>query len=108
MLERHRRGEAGLPLLGLLQAVGALPASERRKQELEREDLNSYKTLGHLLNDMEGVVVAGRMPGTARDIACATESTGLVQQGQNRYRRQVPETPGLAVVGMCFGGWMAL
>jgi len=36
------------------------------------------------------------------------QSTGLVQQGQNRYRRQVPETPGLAVVGMCFGGWMAL
>jgi hypothetical protein len=46
--------------------------------------------------------------GRGRVIACGMESTGLVQQGQNRYRRQVPETPGLAVVGMCFGGWMAL
>jgi hypothetical protein len=51
----------------------------RRKQELEREDLNRYKTLGRPINDMEGVVVAGRLAGTARDIACATESTGLVQ-----------------------------
>ena len=34
----------------------------RRKQELEREDLNRYKTLGRLLNDLEGVVVATRMP----------------------------------------------
>jgi len=32
MLERHRRGEAGLPLLELHQAVGALPPSVRRKQ----------------------------------------------------------------------------
>ena len=62
LLERHQRGEAGLPLLELLQAVGALPASVRRKQELEREDLNRYKTLGRLLNDLEGVVVATRMP----------------------------------------------
>ena len=62
MLERHQRGEAGLLLLELLQAVGALPASVRRKQELEREDLNRYKTLGRLLNDLEGVVVATRMP----------------------------------------------
>jgi hypothetical protein len=62
LLERHQRGEAGLPLLELLQAVGALPASVRRKQELEREDLNRYKTLGRLLNDLEGVVIATRMP----------------------------------------------
>ena len=62
LLERHQRGEAGLPLLELLQAIGALPASVRRKQELEREDLNRYKTLGRLLNDLEGVVVATRMP----------------------------------------------
>jgi hypothetical protein len=62
LLERHQRGEAGLPLLELLQAVGALPASVRRKQELEREDLNRYKSLGRLLNDLEGVVVATRMP----------------------------------------------
>jgi hypothetical protein len=62
MLERHQCGEAGLHLLELLQAVGALPASVRRKQELVREDLNRYKTLGRLLNDLEGVVVATRMP----------------------------------------------
>jgi len=63
MMERHRRGGAGLPLLELHQAVGALPPSVRRKQWLEREDLDRYKNLGRLLNDMEGVVVAGRMPG---------------------------------------------
>ena len=32
LLERHQRGEAGLPLLELLQAVGTLSASVRRKQ----------------------------------------------------------------------------
>ena len=63
MQERHQRGEAGLPLLELLQAVGALPASVRRKQELEREDLNRYKTMGRLLNDLEGVVVVTRLVG---------------------------------------------
>ena len=66
LLERHQRGEAGLPLLELLQAVGALPASVRRKQELEREDLNRYKSLGRLLNDLEGVVAATRMPADAQ------------------------------------------
>lgn len=41
MLERHQRGEAGLSLLELHQAVGALPASVRRKQELpDKQDLN--------------------------------------------------------------------
>lgn len=63
LLERHQRGEAGLPLLELLQAVGALPASVRRKQELEREDLNRYKTLGRLLNDLEGLVMAKKVSG---------------------------------------------
>jgi len=62
-MERHRRGGAGLPLLELHQAVEALPASVRRKQWLEREDLNPYKTLGRPINDMEGVVVAGRLAG---------------------------------------------
>jgi hypothetical protein len=32
MLEHHRRGEAGLPLLELHHDVGALPPSVRRKQ----------------------------------------------------------------------------
>ncbi len=41
MLERHQRGETGLPLLELLQAVGALPASVRCKQELpDKQDLD--------------------------------------------------------------------
>ena len=63
MLERHQRGAACLPLLELLQPVGAFPASVRRKRELKREHLNCYKALGHLLNDLEGVVGATRMPG---------------------------------------------
>jgi hypothetical protein len=40
-----------------------LPASVRRKQELEREDLNRYKTLGRLLNGLAGVVVTRRVEG---------------------------------------------
>ncbi|MFO0037319.1 MAG: hypothetical protein ACK522_00025, partial [Synechococcaceae cyanobacterium] len=58
LLERHQRGESGLPLLQLLQAVGALPATVKRKQELERLDLNRYKGLGRLLNNLKGIVVA--------------------------------------------------
>ena len=58
LLERHQRGESGLPLLQLLQAVGALPATVQRKQELERVDLNRYKGLGRLLNNLKGIVVA--------------------------------------------------
>ena len=59
LLERHQRGEAGLPLLQLLQAaVGAWPATMQRKQELERLDLNRYKGLGRLLNNLKGIVVA--------------------------------------------------
>ena len=60
LLERHERGEEGLPVLQLLQAVGALPATVRRKQELERDDLNRYRGLGRLLNDLQGLVVATR------------------------------------------------
>jgi len=58
LLERHQRGASGLPLLQLLQAVGALPATVQRKQELERVDLNRYKGLGRLLNNLKGIVVA--------------------------------------------------
>lgn len=47
-------------MLQLLQAVGALPATVRRKQELERDDLNRYRGLGRLLNDLQGLVVATR------------------------------------------------
>ena len=42
----------------LLPAVGALPATVQRKQELERLDLNRYKGLGRLLNNLKGIVVA--------------------------------------------------
>jgi hypothetical protein len=66
LLERHERGEEGLPLLQLLQAVGALPATAQRKQELEREDLNRYKSLGRLLNDLRGIVVATKKGGEGR------------------------------------------
>jgi hypothetical protein len=66
LLERHEQGEAGLPLLQLLQAVGALPATAERKQELEREDLNRYKSLGRLLNDLRGIVVATKKGGEGR------------------------------------------
>jgi hypothetical protein len=60
LLERHQRGEEGLPLLQLLQAVGALPEAVRRKRELEGDDLNRYKSLGRLLNDLPRIVVASR------------------------------------------------
>jgi hypothetical protein len=60
LLERHQRGEEGLPLLQLLQAVGALPEAVRRKRELEGDDLNRYKGLGRLLNDLPRIVVASR------------------------------------------------
>ncbi|MFM7452750.1 MAG: hypothetical protein ACKO1V_02095, partial [Cyanobium sp.] len=60
LLERQQRGEQGLPLLQLLQAVGALPATVQRKQELERDDLNRYRALGRLLNGLQGIVVATR------------------------------------------------
>ncbi|MFM9102068.1 MAG: hypothetical protein ACKOPS_12370, partial [Cyanobium sp.] len=63
LLERHQRGEDGMSLLELLQAIGAVPVSVRRKQELEREDLNLYKGLGRLLNDLKGMVVITRIPG---------------------------------------------
>jgi hypothetical protein len=66
LLERHERGEEGLPLLQLLQAVGAVPATAQRKQELEREDLNRYKSLGRLLNDLRGIVVATKKGGEGR------------------------------------------
>jgi hypothetical protein len=46
--------------LQLLQAVGAVPASVQRKQELERDDVNRYRSLGRLLNDLRGIVVATR------------------------------------------------
>ena len=46
-------------MLQLLQAaVGAWPATMQRKQELERLDLNRYKGLGRLLNNLKGIVVA--------------------------------------------------
>ena len=60
LLERHQRGEKGLPLLELLQAVGALPDTVRRKRELEGGELNRYKGLGRLLNDLPGIVVTSR------------------------------------------------
>ncbi|MFM7732674.1 MAG: hypothetical protein ACKO6F_04270, partial [Cyanobium sp.] len=63
LLERQRRGEEGLPLLELLQAVGVVPETVRRKRELEGEDLNRYKAQGRLLNELEGVVVASRVAG---------------------------------------------
>jgi|694.fasta_scaffold09829_29 hypothetical protein len=63
LLERHQRGEDGMSLLELLQAIGAVPASVRRKQELERDELNLYKGLGRLLNDLKGMVVITRIPG---------------------------------------------
>jgi hypothetical protein len=46
--------------LQLLQAVGALPATVQRKQELERDEINRYRSLGRLLNDLQGIVVATR------------------------------------------------
>jgi hypothetical protein len=60
LLERHQRGEAGLPVLQLLQAVGAVPESAQRRRDLEGEDLTRYKTLARLLTLLKGVVVSTR------------------------------------------------
>jgi len=43
-----------------------------------------------------------------RDGVITQQIRALAQQELNRYRRQVPEAPGVAVVGMCFTGSMAL
>ena len=43
-----------------------------------------------------------------RDGVITHQIRALAQQELNRYRRQVPEAPGVAVVGMCFTGSMAL
>jgi hypothetical protein len=60
LLERHQRGEQGLPVLQLLQAVGAVPESAQRMRDLEGEDLTRYKTLARLLTHLKGVVVSTR------------------------------------------------
>jgi hypothetical protein len=60
LLERHQRGEAGLPVLQLLQAVGAVRESAQRRRDLEGEDLTRYKTLARLLTLLKGVVVSTR------------------------------------------------
>lgn len=43
-----------------------------------------------------------------RDGVITEQIRDLAQQELNRYRRKVPEAPGVAVVGMCFTGSMAL
>jgi len=43
-----------------------------------------------------------------RDGVITQQIRELAQQELNRYRRQVPEAPGVAVVGMCFTGSMAM
>ncbi|MEB3317839.1 MAG: AAA family ATPase, partial [Cyanobacteriota bacterium] len=60
LLERHQRGEQGLPVLQLLQAVGAVPETAQRRRDLVGEDLNRYRGLARLLNDLQGLVVATR------------------------------------------------
>ena len=60
LLERHQRGEQGLPVLPLLQAVGAVPEAAQRMRDLEGEDLTRYKTLARLLTHLKGVVVSSR------------------------------------------------
>ncbi len=60
LLERHQRGEQGLPVLQLLQAVGAVPEAAVRMRDLEGEDLTRYKTLARLLTHLKGVVVSSR------------------------------------------------
>ena len=60
LLERHQQGEQGLPVLQLLQAVGAVPEAAQRMRDLEGEDLTRYKTLARLLTHLKGVVVSSR------------------------------------------------
>ena len=45
LLERHRRGEEGLPLQELPEAMGAVPETVRHKQDLVKVSINLYKAL---------------------------------------------------------------
>jgi hypothetical protein len=62
LLERHQRGEQGLPVLQLLQAVGAVPETAQRRRDLVGEDLTRYTTLARLLTHLTGIVVSTRKP----------------------------------------------
>jgi hypothetical protein len=76
-----------LPLLQLLQAVGALPEAVRKKQELRGEELSRYKTLGRLLNDLEGVVVASRVAGGGQGYCLRY---GIIAGGVEWLEKQTP------------------
>jgi hypothetical protein len=91
LLERHQRGEEGLPLLELLQAVGALPVTVRRKQELERDEINRYRGLGRLLNDLQGLVVATRKGEEGR---CSYLHYSLSDGGADWLARVLDPWPG--------------
>ena len=45
LLERHRRGEEGLPLQELPQAMGAVPETVRHTRDLVGVSINLYKAL---------------------------------------------------------------
>ena len=96
LLERHQRGEAGLHLLELLQAVGALPVSVRCGASRSWSGKTSIATRPWAACSMTWRAwwwLHGCQR-RVRDIACAMASTRPVQA-----RRELSAGPGLSDQG---------
>jgi dienelactone hydrolase len=116
-LELYLKGEAGPPLILLHELPGLSPQTFALGEYFHQQGFRVVMPLLFGTAGKANMLQAGlqiclqkelREICLGRDGLITQQIRELAQQELERYRREVPDAPGVAVVGMCFTGSMAL